>query len=106
VVGVAILGSFAYSELGAAIPKSGGEYRFLSDTYHPFVGFLSGWVSATIGFAAPIAAAAWALGKYLNTIDPRLSAQWVGFMRYHTRNPSTIYQSSNRWWFSTLRYEY
>jgi APA family basic amino acid/polyamine antiporter len=78
--GVAILGSFAYSELGAAIPKSGGEYRFLSDTYHPFVGFLSGWVSATIGFAAPIAAAAWALGKYLNTINPGLSAQWVGFI--------------------------
>ncbi len=77
---VAILGSFAYSELGAAIPKSGGEYRFLSETFHPFLGFLSGWVSATIGFAAPIAAAAWALGKYLNTINPSLPAQWIGFI--------------------------
>ena len=52
---IALFGSFAYSELGAAIPRSGGEYRFLSEIYHPFVVFLSGWISATIGFAAPIA---------------------------------------------------
>lgn len=75
---IALFGSFAYSELGAAIPRSGGEYRFLSEIYHPLVGFLSGWISATIGFAAPVAAAAWALGKYVNTIYPTASAQLIG----------------------------
>lgn len=75
---IALCGSFAYSELGAAIPRSGGEYRFLSEIYHPLLGFLSGWVSATIGFAAPIAAAAWALGKYASAVYPALPPQVIG----------------------------
>ena len=75
---VALFGAFAYSELGAALPRSGGEYNFLSQIYHPAVGFLSGWVSATIGFAAPIAAAAWALGKYFSTVIPGYSPQMIG----------------------------
>jgi APA family basic amino acid/polyamine antiporter len=75
---VALFGAFAYSELGAALPRSGGEYNYLSEIYHPAVGFLSGWVSATIGFAAPIAAAAWALGKYFSTVVPGFSPQMIG----------------------------
>jgi APA family basic amino acid/polyamine antiporter len=75
---VALFGAFAYSELGAAMPRSGGEYNFLSEIYHPAVGFLSGWVSVTIGFAAPIAAASWALGKYFATVIPGFSPQMVG----------------------------
>jgi APA family basic amino acid/polyamine antiporter len=75
---VALFGAFAYSELGAALPRSGGEYNFLSEIYHPSVGFLSGWVSATIGFAAPIAAASWALGKYFSTVIPGYSPQMIG----------------------------
>jgi APA family basic amino acid/polyamine antiporter len=75
---IALFGSFAYSELGAALPRSGGEYNYLSQIYHPAVGFLSGWVSATIGFAAPIAAAAWALGNYFATVIPGLSPQLIG----------------------------
>ncbi|MFN8277506.1 MAG: amino acid permease, partial [Chitinophagales bacterium] len=75
---IALLGSFCYSELGAAMPRSGGEYNFLSEIYHPAVGFLSGWVSATIGFAAPIAAASWALGSYLNKVIPGISPQLTG----------------------------
>ncbi len=75
---IALFGAFAYSELGAALPRSGGEYNFLSEIYHPVVGFLSGWVSATIGFAAPIAAASWALGKYFSTVIPGYSPQMIG----------------------------
>src|SRR6201993_2127110 len=43
----ALCGAFAYAELGAALPRSGGEYHFLGVIYHPAVGFLAGWVSAT-----------------------------------------------------------
>ncbi len=75
---IALLGSFAYSELGAALPKSGGEYNFLSKIYHPFIGFLSGWVSATIGFAAPIALAASALGSYSSAFLPGVSPKLIG----------------------------
>jgi len=60
----ALCGAATYAELGASLPRSGGEYNFLGEIYHPMAGFISGWVSATIGFAAPIAAVALAFGKY------------------------------------------
>lgn len=64
----ALSGALCYGELGAAMPRSGGEYHYLSQIYHPVVGFLSGWVSITVGFAAPIAAAAMALGAYFSSV--------------------------------------
>jgi len=63
---MALFGAMAYGELGASMPRSGGEYNFLSRIYHPSIGFLAGWISATIGFAAPVAAASIAFGKYYN----------------------------------------
>ena len=60
----AFCGALCYGELSAALPRSGGEYHFLSKIYHPALGFMAGFVSATVGFAAPIALAAMAFGKY------------------------------------------
>ena len=60
----ALCGALCYGELSAALPRSGGEYHFLSQIYHPAVGFMAGFISATVGFAAPIALAAMAFGKY------------------------------------------
>jgi APA family basic amino acid/polyamine antiporter len=60
----ALCGALCYGELSAALPRSGGEYHFLSQIYHPALGFMAGFVSATVGFAAPIALAAMAFGKY------------------------------------------
>jgi APA family basic amino acid/polyamine antiporter len=65
---VALCGALCYGELAAALPRSGGEYHFLSQIYHPSLGFMAGFVSATVGFAAPIALAAMAFGKYLNAV--------------------------------------
>src|SRR5438034_1711104 len=61
----ALCGAFCYGELSAALPRSGGEYHFLSKIYHPALGFMAGFVSAAVGFSAPIALAAIAFGKYL-----------------------------------------
>jgi APA family basic amino acid/polyamine antiporter len=66
----ALCGAVSYAELGAALPRSGGEYNFLGAIYHPVVGFLAGWVSATVGFAAPVAIAAMPFGTYLADIWP------------------------------------
>src|ERR1700753_2379544 len=60
---VALCGVFSYGELGAMFPRSSGEYNFLSRAYHPAFGFLAGFVSATVGFAAPVALAAMAFGE-------------------------------------------
>jgi len=61
---VALCGALTYGELAARIPRSGGEYIFLSKLFHPSFGFLSGFISMTIGFAAPLAICAIALGTY------------------------------------------
>ena len=67
---VALCGVFSYGELAAMFPRSSGEYNFLRQTYHPAVGFLAGWLSATVGFAAPVALAAMAFGQYAKAIVP------------------------------------
>lgn len=91
----ALCGALCYGELGAAMPRSGGEFHYLSRIYHPAIGFLSGWVSATVGFAAPIAATAMALGEYLSKIFPALMPTAIALVAVtavsliHTQNIKT-----------------
>jgi APA family basic amino acid/polyamine antiporter len=74
---LALAGAKAYATVVALIPRSGGEYRFLSELWHPFVGHLAGWASLLVGFSAPIALDALAAGAFANTLglrlDPRIS---------------------------------
>lgn len=74
---IALCGALTYGELGAALPRSGGEYHLLTKIYHPALGFMSGWVSVTVGFAAPAALASIALSKYLQAIFHGLPSQHV-----------------------------
>ena len=67
---IALCGAMTYAELGAALPRSGGEYNFLSRIYHPAAGFVSGWVSATIGFSARTALAAMTFAAYASSAVP------------------------------------
>ena len=69
---VALCGVFSYSELGAMFPRSSGEYNFLKRAFHPAFGFVAGWVSATVGFAAPVALAAMAFGEYGKAVLPNV----------------------------------
>lgn len=72
---IAFCGAVSYGELGAAMPRSGGEYHYLSNIYHPAVGFLAGWVSLIVGFAAPIALSCIALSSYVSNIFPVVNAK-------------------------------
>ena len=63
----ALCGALTYAELASRLPRSGGEYNFLSQLYHPSIGFVSGWVSLTVGFAAPTALAAMTFAAYLDS---------------------------------------
>lgn len=62
---MALCGALSYAELGTYWVRSGGEYHFLSKAFHPILGYLSGWVSLTIGFSAPVALSGMALGEYI-----------------------------------------
>lgn len=74
---IAVCGAMTYAELGAAMPRSGGEYNFLTRIYHPAAGFVSGWTSATIGFAGPTALAAITFAAYATSVMPGESPPWL-----------------------------
>ncbi|MFT7384653.1 MAG: APA family basic amino acid/polyamine antiporter, partial [Urechidicola sp.] len=74
----ALCGALSYAELAARLPRSGGEYNFLTRTYHPLAGFISGWISVTIGFAAPTALAAMTFAAYLSaTVEGLSQTAWA-----------------------------
>ena len=79
---VAICGAFCYAELATMFPRSSGEYNFLRRIYHPAFGFVAGWLSATVGFAAPIALAAMAFGVYFKSIIPGSAAAGARLRHY------------------------
>lgn len=62
---IALTGAMSYGELGARLPRAGGEYVFLRQSFGPLWAFLSGWISLVVGFSAPIAASAVAASGYL-----------------------------------------
>jgi APA family basic amino acid/polyamine antiporter len=78
---VALLGSRVYGALAAVSGRSGGEYRYLSDYLHPAFGYIAGWASLLMGFSAPIAVDAVAVGAFANTLvhgpDPRVTGSVV-----------------------------
>ncbi len=75
---VAFCGATCYAELAGMFPRSSGEYNFLARTYQPIFGFLAGWLSATVGFAAPVALAAMAFGEYARPLLPGISPLALG----------------------------
>jgi APA family basic amino acid/polyamine antiporter len=87
---MALAGAFSYAEIGTAIKKSGGEYAFLSEIFHPVIGYLSGWISLTVGFAAPIALSSIAFIEYFPVAIPHARifgiAIILGITFIHTLN--------------------
>ena len=72
---LSLCGAAVYGELGSMMPRAGGEYVYLREAFHPAVGFMSGWVSLTAGFSAPIAVSALAFSNYLAKLVPGLAEQ-------------------------------
>lgn len=75
---VALCGAFCYAELAVMFPRSSGEYSFLTRAFSPPMGFMAGWLSATVGFAAPVALAAMAFGDYAKPFAPAASPVMLG----------------------------
>jgi APA family basic amino acid/polyamine antiporter len=74
---VAIAGSLAYAALASLVPRSGGEYRYLSSLLHPSVGYLAGWASLLVGFSVPVALAALGAGAFGETVLPGVDGRYI-----------------------------
>jgi APA family basic amino acid/polyamine antiporter len=72
---LALAGALSYGELGARIPRAGGEYVFLRAGFGPLPAFLTGWASFWVGFSAPIAAAAIAFVEHMSFFFPTLAIE-------------------------------
>ncbi len=101
---LALIGAFCYAEMGSVFRQSGGEYIFLSQVYHPVLGYLAGWISLTVGFAAPVALSAMALGEYMGNVlelHPTFMAVstilLVAFIHSFNINVSSQFQSYATW---------
>lgn len=67
---LALAGAMSYAELGASMPRVGGDYIYVRRAFGPVWGFLSGWTSFTVGFGAAIAAASVAFAQYALVLLP------------------------------------
>jgi APA family basic amino acid/polyamine antiporter len=52
---IALSGALSYAELAAAYPEAGGEFAYLNRIFGRLPAFLTGFISLTVGFSAPIA---------------------------------------------------
>ncbi len=65
-----LCGALSYGELAAALPKTGGQYVYLSQAFAPFWGFLYGWTLFAVIQCGFIAAVAVAFANYLGVFIP------------------------------------
>jgi APA family basic amino acid/polyamine antiporter len=75
---IALSGARAYATVAQWVPRSGGEYRFLSELMHPALGYLAGWASLLLGFSAPLAVDALAAGSFARTLAPGIDPHAFG----------------------------
>jgi len=70
-----IAGALTYAELGAAMPKAGGQYVYLREAYGPLPAFLFGWVAFIAYLTGTNAAIAVAIAEHMGSFFPTLSPE-------------------------------
>ncbi|MGC1621145.1 MAG: amino acid permease [Candidatus Acidiferrum sp.] len=67
---IVLFGAFCYAELGAAFPKAGGPYVYLSRGLGPLWGFLFGWMSSFLERPVGMATLAAGFLRFLSFLFP------------------------------------
>jgi len=94
---LSLAGALANAELGAMYPHAGGDYVYLREAYHPFAGFLVGWLSFFVIYAGTVATLAegfaeglahfvslGAWGKPIAAVSITVFTSWVNFVGVRT----------------------
>lgn len=67
--------ALSYGELAAMMPKAGGQYVYLRESYSPLWGFVYGWVLFLVIQTGTIAAVAVAFARFLGIFFPSISPE-------------------------------
>jgi APA family basic amino acid/polyamine antiporter len=68
-----LFAALSYAELGAMMPKAGGQYVYLKEAYGKLFGFLYGWTLFTVIQTGTIAAVAVAFARFTGVLLPWFS---------------------------------
>jgi len=76
---LAFCGALCFAELGAAYPKSGGDYIYITRAYGPAAGFLFGWTKLFVERIATLAILGVVFAEYLGFLVPygAFGTRWV-----------------------------
>src|SRR5438876_7457365 len=90
---LSLAGALANAELGAMYPHAGGDYVYLREAYHPFAGFVVGWLSFFVIYAGTVATLAagfaeglarfitlGAGGKVIAAVAITLLTSWINYV--------------------------
>ncbi|MBI3669626.1 MAG: amino acid permease [Acidobacteria bacterium] len=70
--------ALSYGELAAMMPKAGGQYVYLRESYSPLWGFLYGWTLFLVIQTGTIAAVAVGFARFLGVLVPAISpTAWI-----------------------------
>ena len=72
---IALCGTLTVAELAAALPRSGGIFAYLLESYGPLPAFLFGWTELVVIRAAALGAIATVFAEYLGYFVPLSAAQ-------------------------------
>jgi len=67
---LALAGGFIWAELAARCPGVGGQYVYLKEGFHPWVGFVYGWSNLIVTQTGGMAAVAMTFARYGHAIAP------------------------------------
>ncbi|HEX8397123.1 MAG TPA: amino acid permease [Pyrinomonadaceae bacterium] len=70
-----VAAALSYGELAAMMPKAGGQYVYLRESYSPLWGFLYGWTLFLVIQTGTIAAVAVAFARFLGILVPAVSPE-------------------------------
>jgi APA family basic amino acid/polyamine antiporter len=68
-----VAAALSYGELAAMMPKAGGQYIYLRESYSPLWGFLYGWTLFLVIQTGTIAAVAVGFARFLGVVWPAIS---------------------------------
>uniref|UniRef100_A0A3P8VDT3 Solute carrier family 7 member 10a n=1 Tax=Cynoglossus semilaevis TaxID=244447 RepID=A0A3P8VDT3_CYNSE len=88
--GICALGSMCYAELGVTIPKSGGDYSYVTEIFGGLVGFLLLWSAVLIMYPTTLAVIALTFANYVlqpafqNCLPPYIAVKLLAAILFLT----------------------